>query len=100
MPIGLIVLIIINIILYHALFKVYYFNLGFGLIRELICAAVAAVAEMFLFFWVIDNIGGFLGGALGIIGKILLIVIIIGALYCVGMRIYRAGRNKEDRNEN
>ena len=92
MPIILIVafvfLVIFNLWLFHSVFHVFYFNLGFGLLREFIGAAFAAVAEIFLLYYlgmgllailggIFSTIISVLVGALGIVGVIAAVIIVI-----------------------
>lgn len=87
MLIGIVVLMIINLVLYHKIFNVLYFDLGKGLLKELIGAFFAAALEMaaitMLFGKVFGLLGALLGGILGILGWILRIALIIGAVAAV-----------------
>lgn len=86
--VAFVVLIIINIVLYHKMFHVYYFNFGFGFLREVIGAGVAAAVEIFLFFWVVDKIGPVLVTAGGIALKILALIFGIAVVYFGAKEIY------------
>lgn len=71
--IGVIFFMIINLVIYHKIFTVTYFNLGKGCFTELFFAWLAAMLEVGL----ITSLGGKVLKLLGAAGKVLLIVLAI-----------------------
>lgn len=98
MAVILVVLIIINLILYHKMFRVYYFNFGFSLIAEIIGAALASVAEIMLFSMLLNLVGTAVVAVGTVILWILLGALGIGAVYFMGKTIYRLIKNKKGTN--
>ncbi len=90
MVIGLTVLMVINLILFHSVFSVFYFDFGRGIIGEILWGYVIAGFEVILFMAVGTKILAILGGILGFFGKILGIVLIVAALYGAVSNLYHA----------
>lgn len=80
-PILLCVLVIINWLVYHKLFRVVYFDLGRGLIKELVGCFLVAVLELVIILfageWLKGLLGGILSMIINLIGWILRIITII-----------------------
>jgi len=90
MVIGLTVLMVINLILFHSVFTVFYFDFGRGIVGEILWGYVIAGFEVILFMALGTKILAILGGILGFFGKILGIVLILAALYGAVSTLYHA----------
>lgn len=96
MWIAVIILAIINLFLFHSVFHVFYFDLGKGLVKEIITACVVACMELVIIIiggqWVIGLLGSAVSGILALLGiflKIILIIVGVGAGIFVFRLIYK-----------
>lgn len=97
--IVIIVLMVINLFLYHKMFGVVYFDLGAGLVKEIGGAFFVALIEIAL----VQVIGkSLLGGILSIVGwiiKALIIVAVVTAAIYIVYRVVKIVRERMERKE-
>lgn len=74
--IGVTVLMVINLVIYHKIFNVIYFDLGQGLLKEIVGAYILAVMEAGIIVYIGQSV---LGGIVNVLGWILKVVLILGA---------------------
>lgn len=78
MEIMLLILIVVNWLIYHKIFRVYYFgNAGQSIFKEIFGCSLVAVIELAI----IMTVGGWILGALLIIGVIALAIYVIYRIY-------------------
>lgn len=78
MGIILLILIGVNWVIYHKIFRVYYFgNVGQSIVKELFGCSLAAVLELAI----IITVGGAVLGALPVIGVIILGIYVVYRIY-------------------
>lgn len=78
MGIILLILIGVNWVIYHKIFRVYYFgNAGQSIFKEIFGCSLAAVLELA----VIITVGGAVLGALPVIGAIILVIFVVYRIY-------------------
>ena len=88
MVFGLTVLMIINLILFHTVFTVFYFDFGRGIIGEILWGYVVAGFGVILVMAVGTKILAALGGVLKFLGKVLGVVLIVAAVLGVIFVVY------------
>lgn len=84
--IAIIIMTIVNLHLYHKMFKVVYFDLGRGLFMELFFACFIAVIEVALFASLIKAV---FSGVLKLLGVVVKIVLIIAAVSIAAFLIWK-----------
>lgn len=98
--IGLTVLTIINLVLYHKIFHIIYFNLGKQLLEEIIGSFLAAILELAIIMTVGQAL---LGAILPLLGGLLVLVVIVamvaGGIYVI-YRIVKMVKGKKENIEN
>lgn len=103
MPIVFFVLVIVNIILYHKIFRVYYFDVGKGLINEFICAVIFAILEIALFMWLGSWIVSLIVGVVSLVGTVILWIVLgvlgIGAIYFGGKAIRKFIKQRQEKSD-
>lgn len=78
MEIILLILIVINWLIYHHIFRVYYFgNAGQSILKEIFGCSLVAVIELAI----IMTVGGWILGALLVIGVIVLVIYAVYKIY-------------------
>lgn len=98
--IGVTALMIFNLVLYHKIFGVIYFDLGKGLLKEIVGAYIAAVIELGLLMTVGQAILGFILAAFGWLFGIVAIVAVLGIVVFIVYRIVKMIKGKVSDNEN
>ena len=92
--IGIIIVMIINLYIYHKVFDVVYFNLGGGLIKELILAWLAAMLEISLVGGLIKILFSGIFKLLGVVVKIVLIILALAAVAFIVWKIVQVIKGK------
>lgn len=85
----LLALTVLNIILYHKIFDVLYFDLGKGLLKEILGAFIVAYLEMALIVYVGKWILGMVSKVIGVGLKITIIIVGISIIVYAVRYIYR-----------
>lgn len=101
--IAIIVLIVINLNIYHKLFQVTYFNLGRGIFSEIFYAWIVSMLELGLIIAIGKLLFGAIFKILGVIGKIALVVLALALIVFIIwkiMQFVKGKANKEETNEN
>lgn len=75
------ILAVINLIIYHTIFKVYYFNFGNSILREIVLAFGVALVELALFAKLIGAVITMISKIIPILGFITLVSICVYLLY-------------------
>lgn len=75
--IGVTVLMVLNLVIYHKVFNVIYFDLGQGLLKEIVGAYILALVEASIIVAIGQSL---LGGIASVLGWILKVVLILGAV--------------------
>ena len=84
--IGVTILMVVNLVIYHKIFNVLYFDLGKGLLKEVVGAYIAACIEAGLIVMVGEKL---LGGLLGVLGWLIrLILIIVAVIIVIGIVVW------------
>lgn len=90
--IGVTALMIFNLILYHKIFSVMYFDLGRGLLKEIVGAYFVAILEIAIFMFLAQWI---LVAAVVVVG----IAAAIYVIYCI-VKFIKKGKKNKDGNSN
>lgn len=90
-------LIIFNIFLYHKIFDVLYFDLGKGLLKELIGSIFAALFEMALIFSVGKWVLGIISKILGVSLKIIIVIVGISITSYIIYYLYKLIKPKQEK---
>lgn len=91
-----VVFMIINLVIYHKIFTVTYFNLGKGCFQELFFAWLVAMLEMGFVVTIGKNIFGALFTLLGFVGKLLLILLVIAFVAFIVWKLVQFLKGKVD----
>lgn len=91
-----VVFMIINLVIYHKIFTVTYFNLGKGCFQELFLAWLVAMLEMGFVVTIGKNIFGALFKLLGFVGKLLLILLVIAFVAFIIWKLVQFLKGKVD----
>lgn len=94
--IAIIIMMIVNLYLYHKIFRVTYFNLGKGIIMELIFAWLAAMIEVALFGKIITSLFTGIFKLLGVVIKVALIILAIAAVLFIVWKIVQVIKGKSN----
>lgn len=94
-----VVFMIINLVIYHKIFTVTYFNLGKGCIQELFFAWFVAMLEMGFVVTIGKNIFSVLFRILGFVGKLLLILIVIALVGFIVWKLVQFIKEKAEGDE-
>lgn len=106
--IGLTILMIINLLIYHKIFRViFYFDLGKGIIKEIMCGYFAAAFEVavvmmlgkYLLGGIFDFLGSIVSGILAVIGWILKLILIIAAVAIIISLVRKIINNIKNKKE-
>lgn len=71
---------VINLVIYHKIFKVYYFNLGYGILKEIVAAGFVACIEIFLIFKVLVGLFSIVGGLFSFVASLIGILLPIAGI--------------------
>lgn len=93
--IGVIVLAVINLYLYHKMFHVVYFGLGKGILKEVVGSLFAAVLEIALLMAIGPVVISFI---LGVLGWLLGAALIGGGIAAVIYAVWRIGKAVKAKN--
>lgn len=91
-----VVFMIINLVIYHKIFTVTYFNLGKGCFQELFFAWLVAMLEMGFVVTIGKNIFGALFKLLGFVGKLFLILLVIAFVAFIVWKLTQFLKGKVD----
>lgn len=108
--IAVIVLTVINLVIYHKVFQVLYFDLGKGLLKEIVVSVFLAIIELSVILWVFKGIASVVGGIFAFFVTVLKILLVIALItlfaWVSSKRItnmilkHRKKKNKMDLDEN
>ncbi|MBE5892219.1 MAG: hypothetical protein E7286_02435 [Lachnospiraceae bacterium] len=101
MIVWILILAVINWVIYHKIFRVLYFDLGKGLVKEFICCFLVAAVEAALIVYVGGALIGLLGSLLaGFLNIVVWLAVFVGAFLII-RKIYRLfKKNKKSKKEN
>lgn len=85
----------LNFFLYHKIFNVVYFDLGRGLMKELIGCFVAAIAEVALLMTVGQVLLGGIVTIIGFVGSIAVVVVVVVAVIYAVYRVVQYIKKKK-----
>ena len=93
---GILILVIINIVIYHKIFDVVYFDFARGCSTEIFWIAIFTAFEIAIIKGIGQKILGMLGALLGFVGKLIIIVLAVSIAIFVICKIVQIVKGKVD----